>query len=664
MKFRGTNFLDIFRKEKAKKKRFFLFLRILLYFFTVIALTSLILLGISFWFIQGTYNLAQAGKSNLELAEREVVKLDFKKVNFYLSEAELNFEEAQVRFRFVSFFKKVPWVKNQFEAVSYLLAAGSETAKGLRAVSELMSEIFEIIGETGAMVEGIIVPEETTFVEISSAQKKEILEKLFLASPRLNDAIIKINSAIESLEKINKAGVASQIMEVVESARVALIEIQNKISQIAPLAEILPQLAGYPEAKTYLFLLQNSDEMRPTGGFIGTYGIIKVRDGEINFFETENIYVLDGPAEKFLKVEPPAPIKKYLKVSNWFMRDSNWSPDFPDSAARAEWFYHAERGPEEKIDLVVAVTPTFVENLLRKIGNIELNGEIFTPENLMDVLQYKVEKEYYEKGISEIQRKDILGDLTDKIFKRLITLPASRWPDILAVVKNSLEEKHLLFWGKNLELQNFILKEGWAGEIKNFDGDYLMVIDANLASLKTDSVMDKRIRYSFKTGSDGKLHARVDITYKNNGTFTWKTTRYRTYTRIYVPDGSILIKGIGMMENDKISDPARRPGKVDVSKEFGKTYFGAFISVEPGEERTLSFEYILPDKIKNQINSGMYKLFVQKQAGTKGHSLTLNLNFDKKIKRALPAEEAIEWGNEIYKLQTDLKIDREIEVGF
>jgi hypothetical protein len=119
-----------------------------------------------------------------------------------------------------------------------------------------------------------------------------------------------------------------------------------------------------------------------------------------------------------------------------------------------------------------------------------------------------------------------------------------------------------------------------------------------------------------------------------------------------------------MVENDKIYNPARKIGKIDTGEELGKTWFGAFISVEPGEERTLSFEYVLPEKIKAQIGGGEYKLIVQKQAGTIGHPLTLNLDFGKNIKQAAPAEESKEWGNNSYKLQTDLRIDKELEIKF
>jgi hypothetical protein len=665
MKFRGTNFLDALHPERAKKRRAFLFVRIIFYFFATVLAASLIFSAIYFWTIRDVYNLADSGKKNLELAVGRAESLDFTNTNLYLSEAKSDFLAAQVRFGSLGFLKLVPWAADQYGAIENLIETGIETTSALQEVVGVFGDIVNVAGEAESTLGGVpAISKETSFSDLTPERKREILQKLFESVPRLTAAKLKIGQALSSLDEIKEERVVGQIFQVVKMVRETLLKLQTAVDKAIPAAEILPQLAGYPEEKTYLFLLQNSDEMRPTGGFIGTYGIVKVRDGEVKTFETENIYTLDGPATNFLKIEPPPPIKKYLKVGAWFMRDSNWSPDFPTAAAKAEWFYHAERGVEKKIDAVVAITPVFMENILRLVGNIEMDGTTFTPENLMEVLQYKVEKEYYEKGIPEWRRKDIVGQLGDKIFERLANLPSSSWPGLMDVAEKALAERHFLVWSKVPELEAIIAREGWDGAVRNAETDYLMVVDANLASLKTDGVMEKKINYSFALGGDGKLHAKVEMVYKNKGTFTWKTTRYRTYTRIYVPAGSTLVRGTGMMENDKISDPARRPGKVDVGEELGKTYFGAFISIEPGEERTLSFEYILPDKIKSEIDQGLYKLIVQKQAGTAGHPLTLNLDFGKNIKQAVPAEESKEWGNNTYKLQTDLRIDKELEIKF
>lgn len=666
MKFFTTNFVDLFHRRKAKREKIFLFLRIVLYTFLIIIVLSFVLLLPYYFTFRNIYDLAQAGKSDLEAATSFAHEFEFEKASIALFSAKDNLTRAHEKIKRLKILKYLPWLGKQYDAVDNLLVSGIETIGALSDLLETAKEIMAVAKEAALVVGEIPVPQkEITFAQISPEQKREILKKLFEAPPRLQGAKAKIDLALFSLSQIEEKKVAEIILEAIQPIRKNLLTLREALIRAIPAAEIIPQIAGYPESKTYLFLLQNNDELRPTGGFIGTFGIVKVKDGEINLFETHNIYELDGPAEwGGLKIEPPWQIKKYLRVNWWFLRDANWSPDFPESAKKAEWLYHEEQGPETKIDAVIAVTPNAIKYLLQLVGNIEIEGQLFTPENLSDVLEYKVEKEYYEKGIPEIQRKEIVGKLANEIFKRLVNLPSSRWLEILKTAEKVLEEKHLLLYSKSPELQNLIREEGWAGEVRDFAGDYLLVVDANMASLKTDRVVDKRIEYSFWRQLDGKYHAKTTITYTNRGWFDWRTTRYRTYTRIYVPEGSVLVKGSGMMENDKVLDPLRRPGQIEVKNELGKTYFGAFISIEPGETRTLSLEYILPEKIQKQIENGMYKLLVQKQAGTVGHPLTLNLNFGKKIRRASPAEKPEEWGNEIYKLQTDLRVDREIEVEF
>jgi hypothetical protein len=191
-------------------------------------------------------------------------------------------------------------------------------------------------------------------------------------------------------------------------------------------------------------------------------------------------------------------------------------------------------------------------------------------------------------------------------------------------------------------------------------GDYLMFVDANLAALKTDQYVKRGVTYQLAFNNKGDLIAKATMNYQNNGSFTWKSTRYRTYTRLYVPKGSKLINTVGSMSADK----SVVPGKTDVFEDLGKTVFGAFISIEPGKSGSLSFEYQLPDSIKEMILNGNYDLLIQKQAGTTGHALSLGLNFQDKIKDAVPAEEKKDWGNNSYVLNTDLSVDREVKINF
>lgn len=293
---------------------------------------------------------------------------------------------------------------------------------------------------------------------------------------------------------------------------------------------------------------------------------------------------------------------------------------------------------EPSVDGVIAITPEVIKDLLDVVGQITIDGETFNRETLVDLLEYKVEKGYAEEGLPEIQRKRIIGELALIIRDRLFSLPAAKWPLVLNILKDNLNQKHILIYDKEPQLRDLLRLNNWDGKIIDTDGDFLMVVDANMASLKTDQVMERTIDYYLEE-RNGNLLARVKINYHHRGEFSWKITRYRDYARVYAPLGSQLLAAQGMMENDKIKDPKGTPGRVDQGEEFGKTFFGAFISIEPGESKSLSFEYQLPEEVKNlYYQRGLYNLFIQKQPGTVGHNLTIELDFDKKIKRYLPEQ--------------------------
>jgi len=182
-----------------------------------------------------------------------------------------------------------------------------------------------------------------------------------------------------------------------------------------------------------------------------------------------------------------------------------------------------------------------------------------------------------------------------------------------------------------------------------------------MVSLKTDVVMDKNIQYSLREDDNGNLYGRVELFYRNNGTFTWYTTRYRDYVRIYVPQGSTLIRSDGAM----VKELSSAPGLVTVGNELNKTYFGAFIVVEPGNNKNFSIDYKLPDSIAKNIKNDKYNLTVQKQSGVNNTKLNVDLKFIKPIQQAKPFDMTVKRASPsqiLYK--TDLNIDREFNLIF
>ena len=103
-------------------------------------------------------------------------------------------------------------------------------------------------------------------------------------------------------------------------------EKRGELNTVLEIAEKISQ----GEEKTFLVLFQNSDELRPGGGYIGSFGIIKIKGEQITAVDTHDTNIFDSA--KATGVEPPYPMGKMLNITDWEMRDSNWSADFPTNA--------------------------------------------------------------------------------------------------------------------------------------------------------------------------------------------------------------------------------------------------------------------------------------------------------------------------------------------
>ena len=78
-------------------------------------------------------------------------------------------------------------------------------------------------------------------------------------------------------------------------------------------------LLGLEKPQTYLLLFQNNTELRPGGGFISSYAVVRDKQGKPEILKVEGTETLDN--HQLLKPTcpaPPAPIKKYLGIDRWF----------------------------------------------------------------------------------------------------------------------------------------------------------------------------------------------------------------------------------------------------------------------------------------------------------------------------------------------------------
>lgn len=589
--------------------------------YLVIKTVSLLLVGAVILFLffflptlnrfRSLYSSEISAKNAINQAVTAVKNKDFVEASEKAQAAQKHFSQASEDLKIIS---EKPWMKNffiyrnQVDDLSYLTKTGEILSRSLVNSTVLAVRFQELISSspTGDLS------------NLSVEQKTEFFKLTQESIPELNGVKADITLATLNLEKIHQIGILLPVFSQIKDLEKMLIEANSVLESVIPIAELSVYFVGSPEQNNFLILLQNNDELRPSGGFLGTYGILTVENGDIKNFFSEDIYHLDMPVKDTLDIIPPAPIRDYIKTNRWFLRDANWSPDWPTSARQITETYNREVILDNKVpqifDGVIAINPGLAADLIDLVGPIKVNSVVYKGDNFQELLQYEVEVSYVKQQISSWDRKEIINDIFDELKKKLSALSYKDYPKILAVINNNLAEKNIQIYLNNPTGQEMINSLGWAGDVKNTNSDYLMVVDANLGGFKSDAVVTKNWHYKIIQESDN-LKAKLSLKYQHNGTYDWRTTKYRSYTRVLAPIGSTFI-GIRGAES-----------KVDVydDKSLNKTVFGFFLTVEPQKSTEIILEYRLPNLVYDQHKAGAYELYFQKQSGSRIESTFVSL---------------------------------------
>ncbi len=592
----------------------------------------------------------------LQTAQADLMARQFVEADGQLAIAEQNLLEVRAGLKATGLWRSAPYLGSKIRALEDVERAGSATIGGLRDLLAAAIAIQEALN-VPASAGGLGVAPSRSYNDLTKEEKRAVVARLAESLPRLRTAREKVLIALDAWKRVPQnelfGSIRDRLAPLVEKLPAASRQLDEAVSML----EIAIPILGYPTPKTYLVLLQNADELRPGGGFIGNVGLMSVDAGDLSHIVFEDVYAVDDPVASTWKDVPPPILQRELGVRAWFLRDSNWSPDFPESAARILDVFTREMKQGRNIDVhpdgVIALEPDLFRRLLLLTGPLSVGGKTFTADNFFDQLQYDVEQGFLQNGIPVRQRKDIVAKVGDELIKQLTSQPASRWPSMLDILANALNEKNMMVFAHNRDEQALIDGRGWGGRTLGATGDELWVVDANLAALKTDGVMDKQIFYSIDaTNPDGPT-ATVRLQYKNTNTkIDWRYTRYRSYTRVYVPEGSELLSWTGTGN--------RNP---DVMRELGKQVYGAFWVVEPGRTGELSFTYRLPARVTAGLTPGPYTLLVQRQPGS-NTKLTLDLRFGKTLKRATPGEASQDFGDDRYRYSADLTKNEAFTIEF
>jgi hypothetical protein len=598
-----------------------LFFKLLKYLVLAAVLMVLILAVITLSSFNDLKAAAVSGlqaKTNLEASVTALKSSNWNEAQSTAEAASANISSALTNLETIRnkpAFNKIVLLRNQVNDLEYLLKTADIVSRSIEGAVPVAAKFSKLYSSSDGH----------NFSSLNEQEKSDFFKLIQESEPELNGLRANLDLALINLNKIHKIGVLWPVYNQLSDIKLELTSAKDLIQEATPLVKLLPALAGYPTESNFLLIMHNNDELRPSGGFIGVFGFLQTKNGNIAALKTDDSYHLDMPAVGIWKMTPPAPISKYMGVENWYLRDSNWSPDWPTSSKKIQEIFIGESqaigSSTPKINGVIGVTPDFVADLLKLVGPITVKGETYNSDNLQALLQYNVEVAYKEQDISSWDRKAVINELLDELKTRLFALPTSKLSELSNIFSANVKNKNIQIYFNDSGSESLVYDLGADGAIKKTDGDYLMVVDANLGAFKSDSVMKKGVTYNLKNNG-GAVSANLSLSYRHEGGFDWRTTRYRSYTRVLAPLGSKLI---GIKGDNNVKLDADSISSAD-DNDLQKTVFGFFFSVEPGTAGVINVEYSLPDTISASLKARTYQLLVQKQAGRRTESFSANIN--------------------------------------
>ncbi|HPL95641.1 MAG TPA: DUF4012 domain-containing protein [bacterium] len=565
---------------------------------------------------------------------------EFNKADQEFNNAYFNFNEAKNKIDQLNIFtEQIIKIVPEAREGDNLLRLGQLTALLGKKLTSAVTFSAAATEETPAFANKFIALNKTT-TEIEPLIKE--------INGHLNNINFDVLKKYLSNEEINQLTTYQKTLAV----------LTTNLNNLKTLSNFFISFLGVDQPKQYLFIFQNNAEMRPTGGFMGSFALIEIKQGKIVKLEIPGGGFYDLKAATQTIVEAPKPIQRFSPF--WQIWDANWFPDWSASAQKISWFYEKMLNGTT-VDGIIAITPDVLIDLLKITGPIEMPAyqKTITAENFMYEVQMAVELEYDK---TENQPKKIIADMMPEILNRVFHLPASQVAPWLQTLLNNANQKNILFWFRDEPMQATTKTLGLDGEIKQTPNDYLMVVHTNIGGGKTDRVIKNKIDYQINVNDQGELIATINLTRQHAGDLNnvFENQTNVDFVRFYVPLGSELLtaSNFDVMSPNLFQTNTDLPINKDphllaleknplidelsgtrITEEFDKTVFGNWVVLKPSQEKTVSLSYRLPftftttqpnawEKIKNFFHAAAistdfnYQLLIQKQPGQLNTEIT------------------------------------------
>ena len=502
-------------------------------------------------------DLALAGLSHATNGEYDAAATAF-------ASAGEEFEQARSRMNwsFSAIALPLPVVGTNVRSARTLLAVGEE------------------LSETGRRLNGDLNPSRLKLTD-----GKVPLAELARMTPGLERAADQLESALSRVRSANRPYLASPLEQAVKDfdRRVAPATIAAR--SVATAAELAPAMFGADGPRRYFLAIQNSAELRATGGFMGSFGEVEAVDGAVKLTRI-------GRISELRDAVPVAAVDRTFTAPSDFMRRFNsrlegvrqWthvniSPDLPTVANIIRQLYPQSGG--RPIDGVIALDPVGIAAMLRVTGPVSVEGwpEPVTTDNVVDISL----RDQYTRFPDRAVREDFLADVTEVMWQRLTSGDIGDPAALVRALGVATGERHLQVALFPKREARFVRDLGISGRTPPVPSDSLLVVNHNAAGNKLDYYMSRHVKYRAEiepVGSAANVLARLEVSLDSDaptsglssGVIGPYDTRFKpgqnvTELSVYTP---LRLDGVAWNQ---------RPVRMGTTPELGRVVHSAYLSL-------------------------------------------------------------------------------------
>ena len=633
--------------------------RLVIVFVWVIILASMILIGIKGWQVYQLMQVVNGDFSNLE-------KFDISSLNSGSLE-QVGTLLDKTHNDIATLHGQVQQWLGLGKVLGWLPVYGGD----LKNSGDLL-ELGSDLTEAGSQTYKAALPIwQSVQANQGNLQADALTEELLNAQPALSEAQIALGQAELVRQRININELTPTTGAFIKSVDAYLSSFKDGLS----LALSIPVLMGEGKdgPKTYLILIQNEDELRPTGGFITAVGKIVIENGKLISWNIEDSYSVDD----INKAYPSAPwqLQSFMNIPIMTFRDSNWFPDFPTAVMWARYLYaYTDTSP---LNGMITIDQHVLKTLLSVTGPLyvdEINTTV-SSDNVEQIMRMQKVQPPADQRTSNWSRKQFMTPIAGAILNKISSGQGLFWEQLLKAMKGELDQRHILVDLNDQALSKLLMKRGWDGSVTRSDGDFLMVIDTNMGYNKTNAVVGSNLIYdvgltdltnpssnlavvhhnSAQGPTEGCQQGSASID-RSNLEYWYPIDRcYFDYLRVYSPAGTQLKSATphAVSRDAMTMLDENVPPRVDILDESiqGLQGFGTLLVVPTGQSVETDFQFNLPAGILKSdliLRDLVYQLKVQKQPGTEAIPITVRVHLPQGSKiRSVGPEGFITDGNNL-----------------